>query len=69
VSIDIFRAEREAQDLDGTVKFDLCGPLGRKSCTWLDPYMGLFQIDGDDGFLMTRDIPPSLWVENQRVEP
>lgn len=41
-------------DHDGAT-FDLVGPLGRKSCKWLDAYMGLFQIDEMPGFLMTND--------------
>ena len=46
--------------------FDLCGPKGRKPCKWLDAYMGLFIIEGDKGFCMTRqfEFVPDIWCEN-----
>lgn len=47
--------------------FDLCGPLGKKPCTWVDAYMGLFQIDGDEGIIMVDDnlkFAQNLWCEN-----
>jgi hypothetical protein len=46
--------------------FDLCGPKGKKPCKWLDVDMGLFQIDGQDGFCMVSDFEfmPNIWCEN-----
>jgi hypothetical protein len=61
--------ERRAQDDDASDKatFDLCGPVGRFRCKWLDAYMGLF-VKADDaskGFFMVRDFDaPEIWVEN-----
>lgn len=48
------------------MKFDLVGPKGRKSCKWLDAYMGLFTMEGSDGFLMVRDFEfaHDIWCEN-----
>lgn len=70
--MDIYTAERLAKDMDGCmdrrVKFTLVMPNGaRAECTWLDPYMGLFQVDGTAGFLMTNDFRGAT-VENQRSE-
>lgn len=49
--------------------FDLVGPKGRKPCKWLDAYMGMFQIDGDKGFVMVHQLQfvSDLWCENLRV--
>lgn len=70
--MNIHKAERLAQGMEGCmdrrVKFTLLMPNGaRAHCTWLDPYMGLFQVDGTAGFLMSSDFPESS-VENQRTE-
>ena len=46
--------------------FDLCGPLGSMKAKWLDAYFGLFQIEGEEGFISTTQITfnPSIWCEN-----
>ena len=45
--------------------FDLVGPLGRIGARWLDAHMGLIEIDGQDGFLMSRDFDsPLIRCEN-----
>ena len=74
----IHQCEALAKDLsvvssggrENRVCFDLCGPKGKLPAHWLDPYMGLFQIDGEDGFMMTQQVEfaPHLWCENVRTE-
>ena len=46
--------------------FDLCGPKGKLKAKWLDAYMGIFQIEGQEGFSMTRqfEFHPDVWCEN-----
>lgn len=62
----LYECERLARDGGyNSATFDLCGANGRLPCKWLDAYMGLFTIDGQDGFAMTRDFPSHLvWCEN-----
>jgi len=59
--MDIYRAERLAQDRSLDPKwnksFMLIGPAKEVECEWLDPYFGLFQIKGEKGFMMTKQIP------------
>ena len=47
-------------------EFDLVGPKDRLHCNWLDAYMGIFQIKGQDGFVMVRDFAllPDVYCEN-----
>lgn len=56
-----------AKDLgfDGAT-FDLCGPLGRKACTWRDAYLGVFTIlDDDKTFIASQfEYVPDVWCEN-----
>ena len=49
--------------------FDLCGPKGKRKAKWLDAYMGLFQVEGSDGFMMTRQLEfqPDVWCENLQM--
>lgn len=35
-------------------------PSGPRRCQWLDAYMGLVKIDGEDGFVMVRDLQDAL---------
>ena len=46
--------------------FDLCGPKGKKPCKWLDAYLGMFIIDGSEGFTMVSQLQfaQDLWCEN-----
>lgn len=66
--MDIHRAEKLAQDYvlehrNWDKKFLLVGLAGRiLNCTWLDPYFGMFQIDGQEGFVMTKQIPEGVSV-------
>ena len=59
------RAQKEGFD---TATFDLCGPLGKKSCKWLDAYFGFFQVEGSEGFIRASDFYSlsidRLWCEN-----
>jgi len=52
-------------DYDGAT-FDLCGPKGRIKAKWLDAYMGIFMLEGSDGFNMTNqfEFNPDVWCEN-----
>lgn len=38
-----------------SIKFRTEFPNGDFLCQWLDAYMGLFKVDGLNGFLMTKD--------------
>lgn len=67
--MDIYRAEKIAQDkmLNATggewdKSFVLVGPTGVLECEWLDPYFGMFQVKGQEGFVMTKSIPASVSV-------
>ena len=49
--------------------FDLCGPLGRKKCQWLDPSFGFFTIEGAEGFVRTADVAfANVWCENVMIQ-
>lgn len=69
--MDIYRAQKVAEDrmLDVPVggewkkKFVLRGPRGSKNCEWLDPYLGLFTVEGSKGFLKVGDIPQDIDCE------
>lgn len=49
--LSILQCQAAAKDIGfDSATFKLCGPNGEKSAKWLDAYMGLFQVDGLDGF-------------------
>lgn len=60
--MDIFACQRKAQR-DGafdSATFTLNGSSGSLKCKWLDAYFGMFQIEGQDGFVMVsalEDLP------------
>lgn len=62
--MDIYLAQKVAEDraLDPNWNkdFTLVGPRGAIECEWLDPYFGLFQMKGHDGFVMVKDIPSDI---------
>lgn len=64
--MDIHRAEKIAQDRSLNASWDksflLVGTKGVIECEWLDPYFGIFQMKGSDGFVMTKQIPASVEV-------
>ena len=65
--MDIYRAEKLAKDYTleypaWDKKFFLIGPAGMKQCEWLDPYFGIFKVDGADGFMMSKQVPPGVDV-------
>lgn len=64
--MDIFRAERLAQDRSIDPKWDksflLVGPSGVIECEWLDPYFGMFTMKDREGFVMTKQIPADIDV-------
>ena len=43
------RAKEEGFD---SMEFTAFFPAGPKKCVWLDAYMGLFRVEGLDGFVM-----------------
>lgn len=65
--MDIFRAEKiaqnkmaEAKDDNWDKQFFLLGKEKIITCKWLDPYMGIFQIEGEIGFARTEDVPAGV---------
>ncbi len=64
--MDIYRAQRIAEDRatdpSWNKSFVLLGANGIVECEWLDPYFGLFQIKGQEGFVMTKQIPSHIDV-------
>ncbi len=68
----IHQCERIAKDLmssgvePGQITFELVGPKGRKQCSWLDPYLGFFQVVGVAGLVRVVDFEMchNLHVEN-----
>jgi hypothetical protein len=67
--MDIYRAEKVAQDrmlkaINGQwdKSFVLASKYGIKECEWIDPYLGAFKIKGDDGFMLTSDIPAGIEI-------
>jgi hypothetical protein len=65
--MDIYRAERLAQDRSAKDRnwdksFKIVGPNGEIECEWLDPYFGMFQFKGKEGFVMTKQVPADLDV-------
>lgn len=50
-------------------------PSGPRRCSWLDAYMGLVRIDGEDGFVMVRDLQaevpntPIFTLETEEEQP
>lgn len=67
--MDIYCAEKIAQDRMSNAsggewdkKFCLVGNGGALSCEWLDPFLGMFTIEGKEGFLMTKHVPADVDV-------
>ncbi|SCB51772.1 hypothetical protein GA0061099_102145 [Bradyrhizobium yuanmingense] len=65
--MDIYRAERAAQDMMARdpkwdKKFILIGPGGLINCEWIDPYFGIFSIEGKEGFAMSKQVPSNVEV-------
>ena len=52
------------------IRFTLITPINVVICTWLDPEMGFFQIDGEEekGFFMVKDLPGGSMITGTRVE-
>lgn len=68
--VSILQCEELAKDHGyNSMTFDIVGPSGSLQCKWLDAYMGMFQIIGKDGFLMTRDFQyaPDIYCKNLQV--
>lgn len=66
--MDIYRAERLAQDRSIDPKWDrsfkLIGPLGNViACKWLDPHFGMFTLVEHEGFMMTKRVPDDFRAE------
>jgi hypothetical protein len=64
--MDIYRAQKIAEDRtidpNWNKSFVLVGPRGIIECEWLDPYFGIFQFKGKDGFVMVKQIPADIDV-------
>lgn len=62
--MDIYRAQKIAEDRavdpEWDKSFRLVGLGGEIKCKWLDPYFGIFQIEGDGGLVMVKQVPPEL---------
>ena len=55
--MDILRVQRHAEDnAFDSQKFTADFPTGRRECQFLDAYMGLFKVDGLDGFVTVKQI-------------
>lgn len=75
-NMSIHQCERIAKDMvqagvkPEEITFELVGPKDRKQCSWLDPYLGFFQVEGMTGFLRVVDIEMhhDLHVENLSME-
>jgi hypothetical protein len=39
----------------GTRKFKVVGPVGERTGTWLDPWLGFLQFDDVEGAMMIKD--------------
>lgn len=63
----LHQCESLAKDVgfDGAT-FEFCGPLGCKKAKWVDAYFGLFEIEGQEGVLMTKQLEfaQGLWCQN-----
>ena len=65
------RAKDEGFD---SATFEVVGPNGRVKAKWLDAYMGIFTVEGKDGFLMVGDAKHTfrtlgLHCENFQTHP
>jgi hypothetical protein len=39
----------------GSRKFRVVGPIGERTGTWLDPWLGFLQFEGVEGAMMVKD--------------
>ena len=65
--LSIQQCQSMAQDVGfDSATFDLCGPKGRLKAKWLDAYFGMFQIEGNENFVMAKqfEFAPDVWCEN-----
>lgn len=62
----VHQCEELAKDMPDGSTFDLCGPKGKLGAKWLDPWFGIFILDGQSGFTMSRDFTyaKDVWCEN-----
>lgn len=65
--MNIYQAQKTAKrDGYDSAEFIAHFPAGPKECKWLDAYLGLFRVEGMDGFVTVNDIDdmfPDLLVE------
>ena len=52
------------------ITFEIIGPEERRvKCTWLDPWLGMFIVEGEGGFRMVNDfLQKDPQVQNIQVE-
>lgn len=61
MSLNLYQCEEKAKAVGyDSMKFLAIFPNGPRECQWLDAYMGLFKIDGLDGFVTTRQIDEQI---------
>jgi hypothetical protein len=52
----VLQCQQAAKDIGfDKATFTLVGPRGELKAKWLDAYMGLFEIEGQEGFLMVKE--------------
>ena len=65
--MDIYRCQAKAKDIGfDSATFDLVGPSGRLKCKWLDAYFGMFEVEGEEGFITVNQIADAddVYCEN-----
>ena len=56
-TMSIIECEDKAKDEGyNCATFDLVSPAGVLQCRWLDAYMGIFQVEGQKGFVTVGDV-------------
>jgi len=69
--MNILQCQKMAEDIGyDSAEFDLVGPKKTLKCKWLDAYMGMFTIVGDEGgFLMVSQFQYSHDLYCQNLMP
>lgn len=58
------------EKINKVIRFTLITPIAVVICTWLDPHMGYFQMDGreDKGFFTINSLPEGSMITGNRYE-
>lgn len=66
--LSVMQCQEMAKDIGyDSMEFDLCGPLGKIHCKWVDAYFGMFSKVGEEGIMMidkNMKFNPTIWCEN-----